>query len=147
MSGGRRHERLASQYPEPADVYICDKCARDITVHFYTPRAHVRQPIGPTRYICECGREFSSGSTEWDYLSKWDKRQWMMDVWLAFIFLGMLILYFSLTLYAIFHHRTTLWIVLIALLVLAIPLIPLFDAILRVPVDVALSIRRTRSQN
>lgn len=143
----RTHKCLASRYPEPADIYVCDKCAKDITVHLYTPRAHVRQPIGPTRYVCECGEEYPSGSTEWDYLTEWDKRQWMADVWLAFILLGVLILYLSLFLYAIFHHKKALWVVLAVLLVFVIPVIPLFDSVLRVPIEVALSIRRTRSQN
>ena len=47
----------ASQFPEPADVYVCDKCGRDITVHLYSGRAHVQILLRPSRYVCRCGQK------------------------------------------------------------------------------------------
>jgi hypothetical protein len=61
-------KRPASEFPEAADVYVCDKCGRDMTRHLYRGRAHVRQPLGPVRYFCCCGQDYLSGATEWDYL-------------------------------------------------------------------------------
>jgi hypothetical protein len=51
-------KRPASQFPERADVYFCDKCRRDITTHLYRGRSHVRQPLGPVRYVCRCGQSY-----------------------------------------------------------------------------------------
>ena len=41
----------ASRFPEAADVYVCDKCGRDITEHLHRGRPHVWRPLGPARYI------------------------------------------------------------------------------------------------
>src|SRR5262249_61613352 len=35
-----RSQLPASKFPEHADVYICDRCGRDITSHHHRGRAH-----------------------------------------------------------------------------------------------------------
>ncbi len=135
---------LASQYPEPADVYICDKCGRDITAHFHRGRAHVRPPLGPARYVCPCGERYSSGANEWDNLSDWDRRRWLSDVGLAVIILAALVS-FSILLYrAVLHRSTMLLGCLTVVFLFSIPLFPLFGAILAIPFELAASIWRTR---
>jgi hypothetical protein len=57
-------KRPASEFPDPADVYLCDKCGGDITAHLHRGRAHVRQPLGPVKYVCRCGQAYLSGATE-----------------------------------------------------------------------------------
>jgi len=63
----------ASRFPEPADVYVCDKCGRDITEHLHRGRPHVWRPLGPARYVCVCGAKYVTGAAEWDNLSDWEK--------------------------------------------------------------------------
>jgi hypothetical protein len=75
----------ASEFPEPADASVCDKWGRDITVYLHRGHAHVRMPLGPSRYVCRCGRKYLSGTAEWDDLSDWDKRQRLPDIGLAVI--------------------------------------------------------------
>jgi hypothetical protein len=65
----------ASEFPDPADVYVCDKCGRDITAHLGRGQSHVWRPLGPLRYVCPCGQKYLSGAVEWDNLSDWEKRQ------------------------------------------------------------------------
>jgi len=135
---------LASQFPEPADVYICDKCGRDITAHLHRRRAHVRPPLGPARYVCRCGARYLSGANEWDNLSDWDRRQWLSDVGLAVIILVAL-MSFSILLYRAFLHRSTMLVgCLVVVSLFSIPLFPLFAAILAIPFEIAASIWRTR---
>jgi len=64
----------ASRFPEPADVYVCDKCGTDVTEHLHRGLAHVWRPLGPSRYTCRCGQKYLSGTVEWDSLSDWEKR-------------------------------------------------------------------------
>lgn len=63
----------ASRFPEPADVYVCDKCGRDITEHLHRKQPHVWRPLGPARYVCVCGAKYDSGAVEWDNLSQWER--------------------------------------------------------------------------
>jgi uncharacterized membrane protein YidH (DUF202 family) len=63
----------ASRFPEPADVYVCDNCGRDITEHLHRGRPHVWRPLGPARYGCACGAKYVTGAAEWDNLSEWER--------------------------------------------------------------------------
>jgi hypothetical protein len=65
----------ASQFPELADLYVCDKCGKDVTAQLQHGQAHVWRPLGPLRYVCSCGQKYLSGAVEWDNLSDWEKRQ------------------------------------------------------------------------
>ena len=137
----------ASQFPEPADVYICDKCGRDITAYFHRGGGHVRPPLGPARYVCRCGGRYLSGANEWDNLSDWARRQWLSDVGLAVIILAA-IAAFSILLHRAVLHRSTLLFGCLALVFLfLIPLFPLLAAIVAIPFEIATSIWRTRVVN
>lgn len=134
----------ASQFPEPADSYVCDKCGRDISAHLYRGRAHVLPPLGPVRYTCVCGERYMSGAAEWDNLSDWSQRRWLSDVWLAAIILIGLLLY-SVLVYRAVIHRSILILGSLALVLLPlIPLLPLLTAIVATPFEIAASIWRTR---
>lgn len=135
----------ASQFPEPADVYICDSCGRDITAYLHLGRAHVRRPLGPARYVCRCGEKYLSGAAEWDNLSDWDRRQWLPDVGLAMIILAALAAFSVLLYHAVLHRSTVLIACLVVVLLCSIPLFPLFAAIVATPFEIVASIWRTRA--
>jgi len=64
----------ASAFPIPADRYVCDKCGTDITKHLRRGQAHVWKPMGPERYLCQCGQKYLTGATEWDHLGDWERK-------------------------------------------------------------------------
>lgn len=70
-------ERLASEFPEPADVYLCDSCKREITQFLAPGQSHSWRPMGPERYTCECGQRYLTGAVEWEHLSDWERRRRM----------------------------------------------------------------------
>jgi hypothetical protein len=63
----------ASDFPNKADIYVCDQCGRAITKHFRPRHSHTSAPIGPERYKCLCGKEYLTGATEWDHLGDWER--------------------------------------------------------------------------
>ena len=134
----------ASEFPTPADAYVCDKCGRDITKHLHPGRAHVRPPLGPARYTCRCGERYLSGAIEWDHLAPWDQRRWMADTRLAVIVSGALILFLLALAIAVRRHSVLLSCLLMAGMLFSIPLWPLFLAVLSVPFEIAASLWRTR---
>lgn len=134
----------ASQFPAPADVYICDKCGNDISAHLHRGRAHVRPPLGPARYVCRCGESYLSGANEWDNLSDWEQRQWLADVLVGVIILAALAALPILMYRAVLIRSTVLFGCLAVLLLLSIPLFPLFGAIVAIPFEIAASTWRTR---
>jgi ABC-type nickel/cobalt efflux system permease component RcnA len=80
----------ASSFPERADVYVCDKCARDVTKHFRLRQSHSWTPMGPTRFVCRCGQRYLTGAVEWDHLgsSERHRRVWQ-TLWLGVLLSGM----------------------------------------------------------
>jgi hypothetical protein len=58
----------ASSFPERADRYGCDKCARDVTEHFRPRQSHSWAPVGPNRFTCRCGQRYLTGAIEWHHL-------------------------------------------------------------------------------
>lgn len=70
----------ASQFPEPAERYVCDNCGRDVTRHLHPGRAHVQQPLGPVWYTCRCGKKYISGAVEWDQLGSGERRSRIYDL-------------------------------------------------------------------
>ena len=130
----------ASEFPEPADVYVCDKCGRDITSHLHRGRAHVRQPLGPSQYVCACGQSYASGAAEWDDLSDWERRRWSADVGLAVMVSVLLAGLSVLVRSAIVIRSTALVALSVVALVCLISLFPLFIAILAVPFQIAASL-------
>jgi hypothetical protein len=137
-------QRPASEFPEPADVYLCDKCARNVTAHLNLSRAHVRQPLGSVKYVCRCGQCYRSGATEWDYLNNWNKRQWLMDIPLVLILFAGLAGY-GVVAYLAVLHRSLLMIVLSLIgIPVAIVFLRLFIAMSTIPFQIAGSLLRTR---
>jgi hypothetical protein len=65
----------ASAFPTPADVYVCDKCGRDVTKHLHRGQAHVWKPVGPNRYQCRFGQKYLTGAMEWDQLGEWERKR------------------------------------------------------------------------
>lgn len=94
---------LASRFPEPADVYVCDQCGRDITEHLHQGRPHVWRPLGPARYTCICGAKYITGALEWDTLSRWEKTNRLRQSIGLLLILGIIlslivaVLYFAFT--------------------------------------------------
>lgn len=137
-------KRPASEFPEAADVYFCDKCGRDISVHLHRGRAHVRQPLGPVKYVCQCGQSYLSGATEWDYLSDWEKRQWLTDIPLIFIFFAIVAAYGA-AVHLALMHRSFVTIVLSLLgIPFAVVFLWLFILMSAIPFEIVASILRTR---
>jgi hypothetical protein len=60
----------ASAFPNRADVYVCDKCGRDITKHLRPGQSHTWAPMGRERYLCLCGQKYLTGAREWDHFSE-----------------------------------------------------------------------------
>jgi hypothetical protein len=65
--------RPASDFPERANIYVCDNCGTDITKHFRPGQSHVWRPMGPERYQCLCGKKYLTGAAEWDDFSRWER--------------------------------------------------------------------------
>jgi len=65
----------ASVFPKRADVYVCDKCGRDISRHFRRTQSHSWQPMGPKKYQCRCGETYLTGAIEWDNLGNSERRR------------------------------------------------------------------------
>jgi hypothetical protein len=135
----------ASAFPEPADVYLCDKCGRDVTVHLHRGRAHVRQPLGPVRYFCRCGQDYLSGATEWDYLSDWEKRQWLGDIPLIFILFAVLAGLVVFAYFALVRHSPVMILLSVAGVPFAAVFFRLFIITSAIPFEIAASRWRTRA--
>lgn len=69
----------ASSFPEKADIYLCDKCGRDITPQFHPGQSHTWSPMGPERFKCECGQKYVTGATEWDHFGEHERRRRFRD--------------------------------------------------------------------
>jgi hypothetical protein len=94
----------ASRFPEPADLYVCDKCGRDITEHLHRGRPHVWRPLGPVRYVCVCGAKYVTGALEWDNLSKWERTRRLRQGLGLLAILGLILTPISALLYVAFNH-------------------------------------------
>ena len=65
----------ASGFPERADVYTCDKCARDVTKHLRLRRSHSWTPMGLTRFVRRCGQRYLTGAIEWVHLGRSERHR------------------------------------------------------------------------
>ena len=108
----------ASRFPDPADIYYCDGCGRDLTKHLHPDRAPVWQPLGPMWYVCQCHRKYFSGAAEWDDLSAWERYQRIWQLRIGFVLLALLIIPATLVYFAVSYGSPAL------LLVVGIALIP-----------------------
>jgi len=80
----------ASAFPEPAEVYICDNCGRDITRHLPRQQSPSSRAIGPQRYACACGQGWLTGLAEWDHMEGWERRNQIRGTVLLSIILSVL---------------------------------------------------------
>ena len=80
-----------SSIPEPADVYVRDKCGRDITEHLHRGRPHAWSPLGPPRYGCVRGAKYITGATEWDNLGEWERTHHLRRCVVLLVFLGLIL--------------------------------------------------------
>jgi hypothetical protein len=93
----------ASRFPDPAEVYFCDNCGRDLTKNPYHDRAPVWQPLRPIWYGCQCGRKYLSGAAEWDDLATWERKQRIGQLWIGFVLLAILVIPVTLAYFALSH--------------------------------------------
>jgi hypothetical protein len=98
----RSHTLPASEFPERAERYVCDKCGRDITSYLHPGGAHVSQVIGPVRYICRCGEKWLTGAVEWDQMDDWDRQRRFIDLRLGIILFSVPSLVLGILLYFAF---------------------------------------------
>ena len=108
----------ASRFPEPAELYFCDDCGRDLTKHLYRDRAPVWQPLRPMWHVCECGQKYLSGAAEWDDLSRWERKQRIWQLRIGFVLFGLLVIPATLGYFAVRYGGAAL------LAVVGIALIP-----------------------
>jgi hypothetical protein len=134
----------ASRFPDPADVYICDRCGTDITKHLHQGRAHVWRPIGSAWYVCRCGARYPSGAVEWDDLGPWERKQRAWQLGIAPI-LAALLLIPAVIAYFTFRYRS--FVLLAALVLVLIPsavFATLFGLVVFEAFEIIASIWRTR---
>ena len=93
----------ASRFPDPAEVYFCDNCGRDLTKNLYHDRSPVWQPLRPIWYACQCGRKYLSGAAEWDDLPTWERKQRIGQLWIGFVLLAILVIPVTLAYFALSH--------------------------------------------
>ena len=108
----------ASRFPEPAEVYFCDNCGRDVTKKLHHDRAPLWQPLRPIWHVCQCGRKHLSGAAEWDDLTTWERKQRIRQLRIGFVLFALLMIPGTLAYFALTLGSATL------LAVLAIALIP-----------------------
>lgn len=135
----------ASEFPEPADVYLCDKCGRDIAARLRRGQAHSWRPLGPLRYVCPCGQKYLSGAVEWDNLSDWERRQRSGQTFGLVIILSAVLTCFGVLVYFALTRHNPLLLVLSVLA--AVPSIAFFGLLAASLLDVfgiAASLWRTR---
>jgi hypothetical protein len=108
----------ASRFPEPAEIYFCDHCGRDLTKNLYRDRAPVWQPLQPMWYVCPCGRKYLSGAAEWDDLTTWERKQRIWQLRIGFVLFALLVVPVALAYFALRYGGAAL------LAVVGIALIP-----------------------
>lgn len=96
----------ASAHPERANVYVCDKCGRQITKHLGTVIAHSRPPIGAERYRCKCGSRDLIGAIEWDHMGSVRRGQYFWGTFVVGLLLSFSISVFVFLVFLVLHVTT-----------------------------------------
>ncbi len=89
----------ASGFPQRADTYICDKCARDVTRYFRLHQSHSWTPMGPARFVCRCGQRYLTGAIEWDHLGLPEKHRRIRQTLVLGVFLSGMLSIFGILVY------------------------------------------------
>lgn len=134
----------ASRFPEPAELYFCDNCGRDLTRNLYRDRGSVWQPLRPMWYLCECGRKYLSGAAEWDDLSTWEreKRAWQLQI--GFVLFALLVIPTTLAYFALRYGGAALFVIVGIALIPSILVAKPFWFVLLDVYEIIASIWRTR---
>jgi len=134
----------ASRFPDPADLYFCDNCGRDLTKRFHTDTGSVWQPICPAWFVCECGRKYLSGASEWDDLTAWERRQRLAQLKIGFALFAILIIPVTLSYLALRYGGAARFAVLAIALVPSILVAKPFALVVLDLFEIVTSIWRTR---
>jgi len=115
----------ASSFPERADVYVCDKCARDVTKRFRPRGSHSWTPVGSPSFVCRCGQRYLTGAIEWDYLGLRERHRRVWQTLVLGVFLSGMFSIFGILVYLalrfLFHLRDAGF--LVAVFITALPFV------------------------
>jgi hypothetical protein len=134
----------ASRFPDPAEVYFCDNCGRDLTKNLHHDRAPIWQPLRPIWYVCQCRRKYLSGAAEWDDLTTWERKQRIRQLGIGFVLFALLVIPGTLAYFALSHSRAALFAVLAIALIPSILVARPFGFVLLDVFEIITSIWRTR---
>jgi len=132
-----------SRFPNPAEVYLCDNCGRDLTKNLHHDILLVRQPLGPIWYVCQCGRKYLSGAAEWDNLTTEERKQRIRQLGIGSVLFALLMITGTLAYFGSYGGAALL----AALAIALIPLIlvaKLLGFVLLDVFEIVASIWRTR---
>lgn len=147
LSDASRGSLPASQFPEHAHTYFCDKCGEDIAQHFVIRHGHGSPPLGPPTFYCECGERYLSGTREWDDLGSNEKRISLGLLGITALFALPFVVSLTAAALGAHEHNKALMIAGAILTVLTAPFsVFLVPGFLEVR-DIAASIYRTRISN
>jgi hypothetical protein len=135
----------ASRFPEPAEIYFCDHCGRDLTKSLYHDRAPVWQPLRPMWYACACGRKYLSGAAEWDDLTAWERKQRIWQLRIGFVLFALLVIPVTLAYFALRDGGAALLAVVGIALIPSILVARPFGFVLLDLYEIVASIWRTRA--
>lgn len=135
----------ASRFPDPADLYFCDNCGRDLTQNLYRDRAPVWQPLRPMWYVCQCGQKYLSGAAEWDDLTAWEREQRIGQLLIGVVLLALLVIPATLAYFAIRYGGAALFIIVGIALIPSVLAAKPFAFVLLDVYEIIASLCRTRS--
>ena len=134
----------ASRFPDPAEVYFCDNCGRDLTKYLHHDRSPVWQPLRPIWYVCQCGRKYLSGAAEWDDLTTWERKQRIRQLRIGFVLFALLMIPGTIGYFALSLGSAALLAVLAIALIPSIVVARLLGFVLLDVFEIITSIWRTR---
>jgi hypothetical protein len=134
----------ASRFPDPAEVYFCDNCGRDLTKNLHQDRTPVWQPLHPIWYVCLCGRKYLSGAAEWDDLTTCEREQRIGQLAIGFVLFTLLVVPVTLAYFALRYGGVALLAIVGIALIPSILVAKPFGFVLLDVYEIILSMWRTR---
>jgi len=98
----------ASEFPERAEIYVCDVCGIDITKHLPRGQAHAWDLLGRPFYRCKCGQRYRTFQREWDSLTDWEKRDYIVKFVVPWLATGILVVGFLLLVRSAYRYPSFL---------------------------------------